>query len=35
MSGSTWWNGQEFGFQAFRQSDVIRVPIHGSVPGVR
>jgi hypothetical protein len=34
MSGITWWNGQEFGFQAFRQPDVIRIPIHGPLPVV-
>ena len=28
MAGITWWNGQEFGFQAFRQAVPVRVPIH-------
>ena len=28
MAGITWWNGQEFGFQAFRQPDPPRIPIH-------
>ncbi len=34
MAGVTWWNGTEFGFQAFRQPDTIRVPIHGPLPVV-
>jgi papain like protease len=28
MAGVTWWNGQEFGFQACRQPDLPRIPIH-------
>jgi len=28
MAGITWWNGTEFGFQAFRQADPPRIPIH-------
>src|SRR5207245_9992834 len=30
-AGITWWNGQEFGFQAFRQAVPVRVPIHVTI----